>query len=158
CARPPQLVCPTGYKAYPSRSRIPAGFEVVVRRSGEQVLYCARPQATIESCPRGWKQIDPDRAASLSRQGWQIRRVGSLTCGRPGDIVVPPTTKPPACTGGRTWSAKQQACVCPRNTRWDARRERCVPFLRPVEPVPGQTTPKPRETIPPLLRILPPVQ
>ncbi|RYC15669.1 DUF11 domain-containing protein [Ciceribacter ferrooxidans] len=158
CARPPQLVCPTGYKAYPSRSRIPAGFEVVVRRSGEQVLYCARPQATTENCPRGWKQIDPDRAASLSRQGWQIRRVGSLTCGRPGDIVVPPTTKPPACTGGRTWSAKQQACVCPRNTRWDARRERCVPLFRPVEPVPGQTTPKPRETIPPLLRILPPVQ
>ncbi|WP_416797340.1 peptidoglycan-binding protein [Ciceribacter azotifigens] len=158
CARPPQLVCPTGYKAYPSRSRIPAGFEVVVRRSGEQVLYCARPQATTENCPRGWKQIDPDRAASLSRQGWQIRRVGSLTCGRPGDIVVPPTTKPPSCTGGRTWSARQQACVCPRNTRWDARRERCVPLLRQVEPVPGQTTPKPRETIPPLLRILPPVQ
>ncbi len=158
CARPPQLVCPTGYKAYPSRSRIPDGFEVVVRRSGDQVLYCARPQATTESCPRGWKQIDPDRAASLSRQGWQIRRVGSLTCGRPGDIVVPPTTKPPACTGGRTWSAKQQACVCPRNTRWDARRQRCVPLLRSVEPVPGQTAPKPRETIPPLLRLLPPVQ
>lgn len=153
CGSPPAaLSCPSGYKAYPSQNRVPKGWEVVTRRGGNQVLYCARPPQ--ESCPRGWEQVDPARAAALTRQGWQIRRIGSLTCARRGETVEPPPPQPPACTGGRIWNPEQKACVCPRNMRWDPKQNRCVP--QQVRQ-PGLETPQlPRGVITPPLRLIVP--
>ncbi len=148
CARPQPISCPPGYEAYSSRNRVPKGWEMITRRSDGQVLYCARPPK--ENCPRGWKQIDPARAAALALQGWQIRRVGSLTCARPGETTTPPT---PVCTGGRVWNAKQKSCVCPLNMRWNPKQNRCV--LQQIQQ-PGLETPQlQRGVIPPLQRILP---
>ncbi|WP_346895791.1 peptidoglycan-binding protein [uncultured Roseibium sp.] len=129
CARPvdrPALQCPGGYKPYPSRNRIPRGYEVRTVRGNGQVLYCARPQPQVEACPRGYRQVSRQRAKDLVRQGWEIRQVGRLMCARPGSQATPTLPTRPNCTGGRVWDARRNACVCRRGSRWDPKRNRCL--------------------------------
>ncbi|MBD1544920.1 peptidoglycan-binding protein [Roseibium aggregatum] len=164
CARPverPALQCPGGYKPYPSRNRIPRGYEVRTLRSGGQVLYCARPRPQAETCPPGFRQVSRQRAKDLVRQGWEIRQVGSLMCARPGRQVTPTQPTRPNCTGGRVWDARRNSCVCPGNTRWDPKRNRCLQpqVLRPqVQPQVQQPQRQPQIITPPLQLIVPRVQ
>ncbi|WP_269585616.1 peptidoglycan-binding protein [Roseibium sp. Sym1] len=152
CGTPPQpqtvLTCPSGYTLYRNKNRVPRNSEVLQRRSGSVVYYCARPRPQAQTCPSGWKQVTPVRAAALAAQGWQVRRVGALTCVRPGQRVEPTV---PNCTGGRVWNAKSKACVCPRNTRWDPKRNRCVR----VQQQQPQVTPRQPRFVPPLQQLLP---
>lgn len=162
CARPverPALQCPGGYKPYPSRNRIPRGYEVRTLRGNGQVLYCARPQA--EACPRGFRQVSRQRAKALVSQGWEIRQVGSLMCARPGRQVTPTQPTRPNCTGGRIWDARRNACVCPGNTRWDPKRNRCLrPQVQQPQRQPQVQRPQrqPQVITPQLQLIVPRVQ
>ncbi|WP_394701461.1 peptidoglycan-binding protein [uncultured Roseibium sp.] len=165
CARPverPALQCPGGYKPYPSRNRIPRGYEVRTVRGNGQVLYCARPRPQAEACPRGFQQVSRQRAKDLVRQGWEIRQVGSLMCARPGKQTTPTEPTRPNCSGGRTWDPRRNACVCPGNTRWDPKRNRCLQpqVLRPQVQQPQVQRPQrqPQVINPQLQLIVPRVQ
>lgn len=152
CARPraAALTCPPGYKAYRNKNQIPRNSVVERLVRGNQVLFCARqrrveprpqPQPQAQNCPRGWQKVSGSRAKTLVQQGWQIRQVGDQLCGRRAQVT--PTQPPrPACTGGRVWSQRRNACVCPRNTRWNQRQKRCVKAKAPPRTSPQTQSPQ----------------
>ncbi|MBN9669766.1 peptidoglycan-binding protein [Roseibium aggregatum] len=133
------LTCPPGYIAYWNRNRIPKNSEVIRRVRGNQVLFCARPQAQATRCPNGWRQVSRSRAQTLRNQGWEIRRVGNLTCAR--QLQQPPQAE--QCPRGWQQVSRSRAQTL-RNQGWQIRRVGNLTCARKPQQQPPQAEQCPR--------------
>jgi len=76
----PPLTCKGG-KVVGRACVCPKGTER--RQTGTYAYTCETP-APPPQCEEGWRKVDSKKAKDLEKQGWEIKKVGTILCARPG--------------------------------------------------------------------------
>ena len=94
--QPEPLTCPSSYTLYMNKNDIPRGYEVIRKKTGGTVYYCARPRyepVQPLTCPPGYQPF-PDK--NKIPRGWEIKRL------QEGNQVLF-CAKPPAAACRKGW-------------------------------------------------------